>query len=228
MSRVHLRSPAGEPLCGRVSAACACTTSDIAETTCRWCLDRGALPRVKPSRPFHHRHAAQDVLAALQGEGSERDRLEAGNAMVRAWSARLRNGKLSDPGYAEWCSLFASFNVFVDSFLRVLPADETTILFEQDCDDGCAYVPLAVALAALIRDAEECVGLRPRKGKERWLAKVRRGVEAQLRCCTTEELANMILRGLRDSPGDYAEEYRAIAEACYAAWAARVSLDNPK
>lgn len=68
MSRVHLRSPAGEPLCGRVPAACACMTSDIAETTCRWCLDRGALPRVKPSRPFHHRHAAQDVLAALQGE----------------------------------------------------------------------------------------------------------------------------------------------------------------
>lgn len=220
MSRVHLRSPEGEPLCGRVPSACACMTSDIAETTCRWCLARGAPPRVKPSRPFHHRHAAKDILAALQGGGSERDRLAAGNDVFRAWSARLRNGKMSDPGYAEWCSLFANFNVSVDPFLRVCAADAPTILFEQDCDDGCAYVPLTVALAALIRDAEECAGLRPRKGKERWLTKVRRGVEALLRRCTTEELADMILRGLRNAEGDYAEEYRAMAKECYTAWKA--------
>lgn len=176
---------------------------------------------MKPSRPFHHRHAAKDILAALQGDGSERDRLAAGYAAFEPWAQRLRNGKLSDPGYAEWCSLFASFNVSVDSFLRVCPADATTILFAQDCDGGCADVPLAVALAALVQDAEECVGLKPRKGKERWLARVQRSTQELLRRCETEENAALILRGLRDSQGDYAEAYRAMAEECYTAWKAR-------
>ena len=170
---------------------------------------------MKASRPYH-RHAAREILDALQGEGTPKERIEKAQVANRYWGQRLDrvyrpSGKTAE-GLEEWYEVSVALGIN-----KGISSDGTMWYSVPGLEHG-AFIPAEEALSYLVRSAEECLGLKPRGARERWLESVRFGVECVVKRCVAsgnKPLAVQQIHGITRSSSvseSYSKEYAEMAK----------------